>query len=77
MWTYPLYDADFSRRLVFFPLINQQKGIVSDEFREFVYSMKQHEVKYLFVSGPGKKIARQAARNGVLTKLTTYLYTTE
>ena len=76
-WVYPLYDSDFSRHLIFFPLTNQAKGTVSDSFLEFVYTMKRHNVKYLFVAGLGQQIAQQAMQDGVLTKLTNQLYTSK
>ncbi len=66
-WIYPLYDSDFSRSLIFVPMKDM----------EFISTMKQHNLKYLFV-GPGGKnqneLVQKAIQRGVLEKITTFLY---
>ncbi|MHC4139248.1 MAG: glycosyltransferase family 39 protein [Planctomycetota bacterium] len=66
-WIYPLYDSDFSRSLIFVPMKDM----------ESITTMKQHNLKYLFV-GPGGKnqneLIQKAIQRGVLEEITTFLY---
>jgi len=64
-WIYPLYDSDFSRSLIFVPMKDM----------EFITTMRQHNLKYLFV-GPGGKneLLQKAIQEGILEKIATFLY---
>ena len=66
-WIYPLYDSDFSRRLIFVPMKEM----------EFITTMREHNLKYLFV-GPGgaiqNELVQRAIEQGILARITNFLY---
>ncbi len=66
-WAYPLYDSDLSRRLRYIPVEDMQ----------FIQSMKEHNVHYLFVeriTPEETELIDRAAQEGALKKIEEFLY---
>ena len=66
-WAYPLYDSDFSRHLKYVPI----------ESMEFVNSMKNQEIKYLFIeriTPEQTELINKAVEEGSLKKMEEFLY---
>ena len=70
-WAYPLYDSDFSRSLVYVPMKDM----------EFIITMKEQNLKYLFVYTfrqdelkQKNELVQKAIQDDSLEKITDYLY---
>jgi hypothetical protein len=70
-WVYPLYDSDFSRSLVYVPMKDM----------EFITTMKEQDLKYLFVYtfrqgelAQKNELVQKAIQDGSLEKITDHLY---
>jgi len=71
-WTYPLYDSDFSRRLIYVPMKDM----------EFIATMREQNLKYLFVYtfrqnelAQKNELVQKAIQDNDLEKITDFLYT--
>jgi hypothetical protein len=66
-WAYPLYDADYSRRLEYVPIENIN----------FIQEMKQKGINYLFIeriTDAQTKLIQKAVQDGSLKKIEEFLY---
>jgi hypothetical protein len=66
-WAYPLYDADYSRRLEYMPIENIG----------FTQEMKQKGINYLFIeriADAQTKLIQKAVQDGSLKKIEGFLY---